>query len=123
MLGVQLHYAINLLKYVVVSSHSIKAGTIPKLFAEAKTETEATEALESARIILFGDTKSKEKPRPISQTIETAASIFQSRRKKAHKNTTTAQRLFFFAVMRRLVNILFSQGSVIFLRFPFSLRI
>lgn len=58
------------LKYVVVSSHSIKAGTIPKLFAEAKTETEATEALESARIILFGDTKSKEKPRPISQTIE-----------------------------------------------------
>ena len=58
------------LKYIVVSSHSIKAGTIPKLFAEAKTETEATEALESARIILFGDTQSKEKPRPISQTIE-----------------------------------------------------
>ena len=59
------------LKYIVVSSHSIKAGTIPKLFAEAKTETEATEALESARIILFGDTQSKENPRPISQTIET----------------------------------------------------
>lgn len=58
------------LKYIVVSSHSIKAGTIPKLFAEAKTETEAKEALESARIILFGDTKSKEKPRPISKTIE-----------------------------------------------------
>lgn len=58
------------LKYVVVSSHSLKAGTIPNSFAEAKTEIEATKALESARKILFGEIENGKKPRPISQTIK-----------------------------------------------------
>ena len=58
------------LKYIIVSSHPLKAGTIPNLFAEAETEIDATEALESARKILFAKTENREKPRPISQTIK-----------------------------------------------------
>ena len=58
------------LKYIVVSSHPLKAGTIPTLFAEAKDKVEATKALEDARKSLFGETKDVEKSRSISKTIK-----------------------------------------------------
>lgn len=56
------------LKYVVVSSHDIKAGTIPSLFAAAKTGEEAKAALENARKELLGD--DVEKKAPISQSLK-----------------------------------------------------
>ena len=59
-----------ILKYIVVSSHSLKAGSIPKSFAEAKTEIDATKAMEDARKSLFGKAEGGENTRQISQTIK-----------------------------------------------------
>lgn len=59
-----------ILKYVVVSSHALKAGAIPNSFAAAKTDKEAKQALENARKEFFGNEKSEKDTSTISQTIK-----------------------------------------------------
>lgn len=48
-----------ILKYIVAATHSLKAGTIPNSFAEAKTEIDAAKALEDAEKSLFGEARTK----------------------------------------------------------------
>lgn len=59
-----------ILKYVVVSSHTLKAGSIPNSFAAAKSNKDAKEALENARKKLLGDGDPLKKTSPVSQTIK-----------------------------------------------------
>lgn len=49
------------LKYVVISSHDLRKGSIPNSFAVAKTDEEAKEALENARKEILGGDDAEEK--------------------------------------------------------------
>ena len=58
------------LKYVVVSSYSIKSGSIPDSFHKAKTRDAAEKALSDARVVILGENNEKVVARSIKQYID-----------------------------------------------------
>lgn len=50
------------LRYVIVATHALNIGSIPKSFSEAKSDYFAKAALDSAKLELFGDGTDKETP-------------------------------------------------------------
>ena len=51
-----------ILRYVIVASHAMNIGSIPKSFDEAKTKIDADLALNAARLELLGDGTGEETP-------------------------------------------------------------